>query len=269
MLLRSSTSDNQLGGDAWKVDAYNNYAYALNNPIKYADPSGHGAGEDIAITATVAVVAGVEVVSAVLTGGGDIPELVAGDLALTATLESSEELTVESTLELTSDLEDVSSVDSFLDSDDEESDMEVDDPEDEDFVPNSKKQSNRSKYMGATPQKNSPVGREVIERMRGENKVRYYGKNTEFMGSDGIWRNIKDADMSHKHNKTAVIRWNEKYYVFGERSPQVRRFMNKSKHYYLEYKRINRREGGLLKARYRKPVKRGKARTILVRKLVE
>ncbi|MBV7531424.1 FG-GAP-like repeat-containing protein [Chitinophaga sp. sic0106] len=38
---RFITADNQLGGKPYQSDVYNRYAYALNNPVKNYDPSGH------------------------------------------------------------------------------------------------------------------------------------------------------------------------------------------------------------------------------------
>lgn len=35
------TADNQLGAGKYETDAYNRYAYALNDPVKHYDPSGH------------------------------------------------------------------------------------------------------------------------------------------------------------------------------------------------------------------------------------
>ena len=41
---RFITADNQLGGKFTDQDAFNRYAYALNDPLNHIDPSGHSAG---------------------------------------------------------------------------------------------------------------------------------------------------------------------------------------------------------------------------------
>ncbi|XAM44034.1 hypothetical protein TPDSL_05310 [Terrisporobacter petrolearius] len=42
-----------------------------------------------------------------------------------------------------------------------------------------------NEYMGRTPGKKSKTGRNVIERMRNEGKVRGEGRKTEFKASNG------------------------------------------------------------------------------------
>ncbi|GAA0893873.1 hypothetical protein GCM10009122_35530 [Fulvivirga kasyanovii] len=76
---RFITSDTQLGGHPWQADVLNRYAYVLNNPIKYNDPSGHSVAGDILMGVTVAVTAVAEVGVAVATAGAAIPEEVAMD----------------------------------------------------------------------------------------------------------------------------------------------------------------------------------------------
>ena len=44
----------------------------------------------------------------------------------------------------------------------------------------------RKQYMGKTPSKNSKTGREVIERMRKEGKIRTMGGKTQFKDSKGV-----------------------------------------------------------------------------------
>jgi RHS repeat-associated protein len=77
---RFTSSDDQLGGHKWQSDVYNRYAYTINNPIKYSDPSGHGLLNDAAIGAVL----GIEVFVAVGSGGVAIPEEIAGDVAVIA-----------------------------------------------------------------------------------------------------------------------------------------------------------------------------------------
>ena len=67
---RFTSSDDQLGGHKWQSDVYNRYAYTINNPIKYCDPSGHTLGND----AIDGLLLGGEAVIAILTGGAAVPE---------------------------------------------------------------------------------------------------------------------------------------------------------------------------------------------------
>ena len=130
-----------------------------------------------------------------------------------------------------------------------------DDDDDDDFKPKSEEQSNRAKYMGATPQKNSATGRIVIERMRRAGKIDRTG--TRFMASNGKWYPLKDGDMSHI--KPAVTWWNKVGYVYGPRAREVRIFMCDPDNYIIDYKRINRAEGHKL-GRYREPKFRSKGK---------
>ena len=107
----------------------------------------------------------------------------------------------------------------------------------------SKPKSNREKYMGKTPGKNSRTGREVIERMKAEGKIRDGVNGQEFF-SEGYqdWFPLEEADMSHIED--CVSWWNEIGRFMGAKSEGVRKFMLESKNYYLEHYHINRSQGG-------------------------
>jgi hypothetical protein len=120
-----------------------------------------------------------------------------------------------------------------------------------------KAKSLRDLFLGRTPGKGSKTGREVIERMRNsdpatirENPIS--GK-TEFMDSQGNWRDLSQADMAH--NKDAVSWWNETGRNYGARSPEVRDWMLKSDNYTLDYFGYNRSAGAGLSERYLPPLK--------------
>lgn len=96
----------------------------------------------------------------------------------------------------------------------------------------------RSEYMGATPQKDSPTGREVIKRMYTEDKEGFEFPEDDIMGyedyisddsykkkalPDGFLDNVKyngrrlsDYDMGHKSPDDAVIKWNNFFSKLGE-----------------------------------------------------
>lgn len=106
--------------------------------------------------------------------------------------------------------------------------------------------------MGKTPGKNSKTGREVIERMRGEGRIRGTGDRMQFKSStDNRWYNVKDADMAHLTD--AVKYWNQKGGYYGPKSKEVRAFMRDSKNYELEYYGHNRSQGAKLPDRYKDP----------------
>jgi RHS repeat-associated protein len=72
---RFISADNQPGGSIYQSDALNRYAYTLNDPIKYYDPSGH--------CGCFAAFLGIgELFAAIFTGGEAIPEEIALDAAL-------------------------------------------------------------------------------------------------------------------------------------------------------------------------------------------
>uniref|UniRef100_UPI001EF53B78 RHS repeat-associated core domain-containing protein n=1 Tax=Snodgrassella communis TaxID=2946699 RepID=UPI001EF53B78 len=108
----------------------------------------------------------------------------------------------------------------------------------------------RLRFMGRTPSKKSKTGREVIERMRTEGRIRGTGNNMEFKSStDNQWYYVQDADMAHL--KDAVKYWNQKGGFHGPKSKEVRSFMRDSDNYELEYFGHNRSQGARLKERYR------------------
>lgn len=117
-----------------------------------------------------------------------------------------------------------------------------------------KAKSLREQYLGRTPSKNSRTGREVIEQMKQEGKIRTArGGKIEFKASDGKWYNIKEADMAHKTD--AVTWWNNTGRYYGAKSKEVREWMLDSKNYYLEHYSINRSQGAKLTERYLPPIK--------------
>ena len=121
-----------------------------------------------------------------------------------------------------------------------------------------KARSMRDLFLGRTPGKGSRTGREVIERMEKEGKIRenpQTGEREFLSKKDGEWYPIKDADMAHAP-KDAVTWWNEKGYEFGARSPEAREFMMNSKNYELELNAYNRSDGAILgqNTTYRPPL---------------
>ncbi|UPA30832.1 hypothetical protein L0P85_01450 [Terrisporobacter glycolicus] len=82
-----------------------------------------------------------------------------------------------------------------------------------------KQVSNRLKYMGRTPGIKSKTGRNVIERMRNEGKVRGKGRKAEFKASNGNWYPLREADMSHRTD--AVTWWNKKVDFLGQNQKEL------------------------------------------------
>ena len=103
--------------------------------------------------------------------------------------------------------------------------------------------------MGSTPGKKSRTGREVIARMKLEDKIDETGKRFMY---EGEWYDIADADMAHKTD--AVKWWNETGRFTGPKSKTVREFMLDSKNYELQPYWINRSKGAKLKENYLPPV---------------
>ncbi len=116
-----------------------------------------------------------------------------------------------------------------------------------------KKISSRLKFMGKTPGKKSKTGREVIDRMRKDGKIRGTGKKTKFKASDENWYPLKDADMAHKTD--AVSWWNKTGRKHGAKSKEVRKWMLDSKNYELDHFSINRSQGAKLGETYKPPLK--------------
>lgn len=93
-------------------------------------------------------------------------------------------------------------------------------------------------------------------KQKGNAWIRKLGKQRikEFWDKhSNIWRNKKEADMSHKVD--AVSWWNRVGRKFGAKSKEVRKWMLDSKNYELEYYRINRSRGGMLNETYKPPLK--------------
>lgn len=111
--------------------------------------------------------------------------------------------------------------------------------------------SNRQKYMGGTPGKNTSVGTTVQDRMRSEGTLRGSSDSSEVLGSDGKWYSIKDTDMGHKDG--AVDYWNREGRYHGAKSKEVRDFMNDPDNYVLEPKNINRCNGAKCGQTYQPP----------------
>jgi hypothetical protein len=109
--------------------------------------------------------------------------------------------------------------------------------------------------LGKTPGKKSKTGRKVFERMIKEvpPKARIKLGQKEFLDSEGVWRNIKEADMCHIED--AVKWWNREGRQFGARSQEVRKWMLDSENYVLDYFRINRSLGGKITETYLLPLK--------------
>ncbi|MDX6841745.1 RHS repeat-associated core domain-containing protein [Hafnia paralvei] len=113
--------------------------------------------------------------------------------------------------------------------------------------------SARRECVGGTPSKSSKTGREVIERMRNEGKVRGEGENIEFQASDDHWYPLREADMAHKTD--AVIWWNQTGRNLGAKSEEVRKWMLDSNNYYLDHFSINRSAGAKLGLVYLSAIK--------------
>ena len=108
-------------------------------------------------------------------------------------------------------------------------------------------QSKRTQYLGRTPSKNSATGRQVIDNMRAQGRIRGEGENMEFYSEKGQqWYPIAEADMAHKTN--AVTWWNTEGKYYGAKSSEVRQWMLSAENYELEHYSINRSEGALLRA---------------------
>ena len=120
-----------------------------------------------------------------------------------------------------------------------------------------KKISNRLKYMGRTPGKNSKTGKAVFKRMRNEKPPMARIKNgkKQFKSKkDGKWYDIDKADMSHKRD--AVDWWNNVANKRGykPKGEEVRKWMKNPNNYYLEHRTYNRSAGGKIKQTYNEPI---------------
>lgn len=95
--------------------------------------------------------------------------------------------------------------------------------------------SDREKYVGRTPGKNSRTGREVQQRMRDEGTLRDNpdtGRPEVYDPRTGDYIDIKDTDMGHKHD--AVDYWNTEGKYHGPKDQRVRDWMLDPKNYELE-----------------------------------
>jgi RHS repeat-associated protein len=113
--------------------------------------------------------------------------------------------------------------------------------------------SKRLQYLGRTPGKNSRTGREVIERMEGQGRIRGSGDQREvFHEGSQQWHPINETDMGHTQD--AVSWWNKQGRQYGAKSPEVRRWMLDSSNYELEPSSINRSRGASLTETYLDPL---------------
>jgi len=111
--------------------------------------------------------------------------------------------------------------------------------------------SNRDMYMGGTPSKDSGVGLQVQDRMRGEGTLIGDGENRLVFGADENWHPINKTDMGHID--AAVDYWNNEGRFYGPRSPEVRSFMSNPDNYALEPSSINRSNGASMGRTYLSP----------------
>lgn len=117
------------------------------------------------------------------------------------------------------------------------------------------KLTKRLEYLGATPNKKSKTGLEVIERMKKEGSIRTNEDGiTQFKSKqNGEWYPLEDADMSHITD--AVTWWNDVGRKYGAKSKEVRDWMLDSSNYYLEHYSFNRSDGAKLGVTYLPPLK--------------
>lgn len=143
-----------------------------------------------------------------------------------------------------------------------------------------KKISARAEYMGATPQKDSPTGREVIKKLYDKDPSKftfpvediegceeYISAKTSYI-TDGLPKDflesvlydgkpLKVYDMGHK--KDAVLEWNDVLRKLGEEDGKelARKWMNDPENYELQYKSDNRSAGAKMghteNGRYKPP----------------
>ncbi|WP_198315759.1 FG-GAP-like repeat-containing protein [Chitinophaga tropicalis] len=83
---RFTTADDRPGGHRLQTDVFNRYAYTVNNPVKYVDPSGHTLGGGI-------ILAVLQFIADIFTAGAEIPEELAADGAMIAARRAAEEET--------------------------------------------------------------------------------------------------------------------------------------------------------------------------------
>jgi len=119
--------------------------------------------------------------------------------------------------------------------------------------------SSRELYMGATPDKYSRTGREVLERMRAEGGIEGEGpllrgnpNNLHLIGDEGQLIRI-DSRVDMAHTVDAVTWWNNTGRYYGPKAQEVRIFMLNSDNYILQPSSINRAEGASLRQTYLPP----------------
>ena len=118
--------------------------------------------------------------------------------------------------------------------------------------------SARLRYMGATPDKFSRTGTEVVERMRGDGLIVGNGpllrgnpNDLHLVTDNGLMRIDSTIDMAHQTD--AVSWWNSTGRFYGAKAPEVRQFMLDSNNYILQPRSINRSESALLRQTYLPP----------------
>ena len=118
--------------------------------------------------------------------------------------------------------------------------------------------SARLRYMGATPDKFSRTGAEVVERMRGDGLIvgdgpllRGNPNDLQLVTDNGLVRIDSTIDMAHQTD--AVSWWNSTGRFYGAKAPEVRQFMLDSDNYILQPRSINRSEGAQLRQTYLPP----------------
>lgn len=126
-------------------------------------------------------------------------------------------------------------------------------------VSGAKAASARFLYMGATPDKYSRTGREVVERMRADGLIVGEGpllrgnpNNLQLVLEGGQLVRI-DSKVDMAHVVDAVSWWNSTGRSYGAKAPEVRKFMLDSKNYVLQPSSQNRSEGALLRQMYLPP----------------
>ena len=115
----------------------------------------------------------------------------------------------------------------------------------------------REEALGRTPQKDSAVGKRVIDRMRGEknsmgeSKIRVSpsGEQEFWFEPTKRWYKVELADMGHVQD--AILWWNEEGHRYGLQSKPVRDWMNNPDNYELQPLEWNRSQGGILGGKLR------------------
>ncbi len=111
--------------------------------------------------------------------------------------------------------------------------------------------------MGKTPSKNSKAGKYVFSMFEQKGWGRSIAGNKEVFvevvqGGPRVWKKL-DRNIHMGHVVDAVTYWNTTGYVYGPRSPQVRKFMLDPTNYRFEWGPLNSSNGAKLKQSYRAP----------------